>query len=339
MPDEPDQPSKPSRSRPRLNDLAGETLEDELWNLDDDDSQPADVEVQPRNPKARPAPRAVSQPEEVEDKPGERAEAPAGEPPAEQPEKHEALAAKKPKPSRPLHASEDELDLPEEEADDTISAKPTEPETAPETGPDVEEFEKKRPAAAAATPPVAGANSQKIEKIGLISLAVVVVGIAIWAIAGLFSSVSTTELGEDFPDLPAEGKYATIDEVDTYWRKPVREGEDADAATAGVLYIPIVSVTLDEGGSGVLRILFRDENGEFVGDAISRRFANGSFTESGSETADFAATDGFREISEFNGYRVGTERWTAEIYEGPSADASGSEFKQLVTTPLFPKTR
>ncbi|GAA5482985.1 hypothetical protein [Haloferula sargassicola] len=351
MPEEPDQEPTPRRHRPRLSDLAGETLEDDLWNLDDDGAAPqSEIEVQPRKgiggfpqkspktaepePEKEPQPAAeaepaVSLPEDDEESPPPQAAQPAAE--------------KRQRRDFPLRPAEDDLALDDEDEDAGKTAEPAGAESREAVVPDKpqEELPKpEKPAPAAKAEPKSDGPptpSPKLEKIGLISTAVVLVAIALWWIIGSFANVSTTELGADFPDLPAKGEYARIDEVDTYWRKPVREGDQVDAATAEAAYIPVVLVTLHEQGSGTLRVLFRDSDGDFVGDAISRSFRDGVFEKTGSATAEFAATDGFHEVADFNGYRVGEDRWQAEIFEGPSENASGKSFKSLLVTPLFPK--
>ncbi len=90
------------------------------------------------------------------------------------------------------------------------------------------------------------------------------------------------------------------------------------------------------GGSsnGVLRVIFRDDQGEFVGDSITQPFTSGQFDQNQSPMIEFAATSGFEQDSAFNAYRVGGERWTVEVLEGPSSNASGSEFKLLFKTPI-----
>lgn len=210
-----------------------------------------------------------------------------------------------------------------------VSSPPATVET-PAVGPAQPEAPAAEPEEAKPAP----AGLGKHEKIGLIAIAVILAGIAVWAVAGLLRNVPTTRYGAGQPDLPAEGTYATVDDATTFWRKPVREGANPDQAHGEAEFIPVVSVTLDGGTSGVIRVIFRNESGEYIGDNISRTFSDGRFDRSGSETIEFPATDGFRDSAGYNSYRVGTDRWTAEVIEGPSRGASGSEFKTLFTIPV-----
>ena len=350
MPEEPETPATPRRHRPRLSDLAGDTLENELWNLDDD-SEPShpEVEVRPRKHRAEFEQSDTSEPdvpaaEETDFSAGEKVEAPA-EAPIE-PRASKKTTSSKAKHDFPLREREGEIELEEGEASTGDSSKPAAaPAPAAESLPEAESAE--APATeetteggeAEATAPASGNPPAKLEKIGLISLGGVLLGIGIWWLTGLLSSVRTTNLDEGFPDLPAKGEFTEISNIVSFWRKPVREGASADVATADTVYIPVVEITLEESQSGVLRVIFRDSEGNFIGDTITRSFSGGNFNDTGSDTAEFAATDGFHQASAFNDYRVGDDRWTAEIFEGPSVNAAGSRFTQILTTPLFPKQR
>ncbi|MBB5351764.1 hypothetical protein HNR46_002003 [Haloferula luteola] len=337
MPEEPDNAATPRRHRPILSDLSKETLEDDLWNLDDEerDDAPSAVEVEPRRAptgeKFSPAAPPASSTDPKPSKPKPKA-----------PE----AAAPRPKIERKataLRPHQDELALDDEDPDDAappvdaveeVSSEPPATLSAPAPAPSLETPPKEPEAQRT---PASRSQSAKIEMLGLGALAAILLGLGIWWLSGLFSSVRTTGLGGDLPDLPAKGEFVRIEKIDTYWRKPIREGDHADRATSSALYIPVLSVTLDDDRSGALRVLFKDADGNFVGDPISHSISAGKFTGSGSETAEFAATDGFHQIAAFNGYRVDDDRWTAEVYEASSLNASGSDFKKLLVTPLFPK--
>jgi hypothetical protein len=320
MSDIPEKPSGPNRSRPTLSGLAKETLEDDLWELDDDIAPP------PAEPKAE-----SSEPQKAPE-PGKSA--PSAEDSEETPADSQSTdlideSAAAPQETEPIEESEPTETPGPEIGDD--AAKPS-----------IDDELHPGPAASAplSLPKLSSLLPEsKQERIGLISIGVVMLGIGIWWLVGLFSDVATTRLGDDLPDLPAEGRFLEIDQASTYWRAPVTDGENRDRVRNEVVIVPVLSLELGESQQGVIRVNFRNAAGEFVGDTVNQSFANGVFTSTNSNTADFTATDGFKEISEYHSYRVGTERWTAEVLEGPSEDAPGSEFQKLFTIPLSTERR
>lgn len=305
MPEDPKPPSNtPRRHRPRLTELAKETTEEDLWVLDDDEisDAPAVPTVEPE-----PAPELELELETAAaPKKAEAPEEPDEEPPTEEPAAPEPEKPTEPKPKEPA----------------VEKAPKPEPAAEPEDKPAAPS----QPAASTAT---SLPKPERKEWIGLGILGVVFLTLAIWWVVGLFSSVTTTRFGEDEPDFPIQGSFIEAQTCTTFWRKPIRDADQPDVARNDVLYIPVAKITLDGEGTGVLRAIFRDDQNEFVGDSITRSFTAGHFDDSGSPTVEFPATSGFMEDADFNAYRVGGERWTIEILEGPSANAAGSEFKSL----------
>ncbi|MCH7225225.1 hypothetical protein [Haloferula sp. A504] len=300
-------PSQPRSSRPRLSELSRETTEDDLWDLDD---EPAEAVEEP----------AVD--EETPESPGSPTETIADEEPAsEAPDESPATA--EPAPESSAEIAPTEISVPEASAApaDTESPKPSPKPKDP------------------ATPPATKLELPgRRDLINLGIVAAVFLGLAIWWIAGLFSDIPTTRIGGDEPDLPIKGDYAEVEAATTYWREPVREGENRDVARPEVSYIPVVSVKLS-GGTGALRAVFRTHTGDFVGDTITQAFENGKFVANRSDTIEFPATDGYETEGDMNGYRVGRDRWKIEIFESPGADASGSRFKSMFTIPVSPAQR
>lgn len=368
MPDEPENPQNlPGRHRPRLTDLSKETTEEDLWDLEGDEmSAPADTpapsnpqpvsgdsdevpeEVPKKNPataakipteprskprisptkrsrKSSPPPPVVGDPDPVEPK---VRNTPRSIDPSSRP-----LPPKAARPNGPRSLDPKSIDSPQAE----IEAAPDTPK-AEKVKPEKRDSEPSTPSADQDKSSLLGETSKKgtgsHEAIGLISLGVIFLGLAIWWIISLFSTISTTRLGDDQPDFPAEGKFITVDTAETYWRKPVRDGDRPDIARSDVEFIPVLNLSIEESNIGIIRVIFRNDQNEFVGDSISHSFANGVFEANAKATIEFSATDGFASSGEFNGYRVGKDRWTVEVYEGPSADASGSEFNLLFTAPV-----
>ncbi|BCX50304.1 hypothetical protein HAHE_42120 [Haloferula helveola] len=290
--------SQPRRHRPRLTELSRETTEEDLWNLDDEPAPIASTPVEPREAEATP-----------------------------EPEEDPTPVLRRPhKPERELIPKPEPKPAPESPAEVPPAAAEVEPE--PEEEPDEPEAATKSASLLDDLPP-----PNRKEWIGLGALAAVFLALAVWWIVGQFSDVPTKRIGSDQPDLPIEGNYAEVTDAETYWRQPVRTGDNPDITRPEVSFIPAISIRLS-GGSGVLRVWYKNDSGEFVGDSVTRRFEGGRFVKNGSDTLEFASTDGFETNGEFNGYRVGEGRWTAEVLEGPSLNARGSEFKTLFTAPI-----
>lgn len=127
--------------------------------------------------------------------------------------------------------------------------------------------------------------------------------------------------------LPVKGKILKISNVVTYWRKPNTQGENPDIVRRGIKLVPVVEIH-SEGSSGALRIFFRNEEANLVGDSITIAI-------SGSETHYISATDGFANESMHAAYRTGNSaRWQVQAFEGPSIDAPIEQFSPLFETDI-----
>lgn len=354
------------RQRPTLSNLSKETTEEDLWNLDEEHA-PATRHPGPREMRER-------RPEAESDEPGDEEpdEPDQTDQPAEKPHKLRETRRDGPPPaSRPATVAATDADFadleevpirepstapepPREEAEvDSGESAGSKPE--PATGrreepadPVAHEEHEARGKDDATSPTVTpeptiegtptrapGPRISGAERIALIATAVVLMGIAIWAVANFFRNTHTTRYGADAPDFPVAARFSTVRAAETYWRGVRRDGEQADVARTEVEILPAVEVALSQSGTGALRVIFRDASGDFVGDAITRSFANGRFDDSGASEVEFAATDGFEDESGFNAYRIDPDqRWHIEILEGPSAAARGSEFQSIMTLPV-----
>lgn len=364
MPEDPTPPpSQPRRHRPRLSELSRETTEEDLWDLESDldeekpeagDTKPAKLAAEPRESRLETAELPLDAPEDPpEPAPAPRISTPARAPRPKTPES---------KATKPVGARRDHDDLGEldDETEEPAAIAPPEPEPAPavaeteasapepapapaeptpEPAPDPTPDpvpQKPKPEAAATASPLRLPDRKDLIRLGI--AAAVFLGLAIWWLVSQFSGIATTRLGEREVDFPVKGTHARVTDAETYWREPVRAADGDRVASAEVTHIPVISVKLSEG-SGALRAIYRDEGGEFVGDSLTRSFSGGRFTRNDSDTIEFPATDGFESNGAFNGYRVGTDRWTVEILEGPAADAPGSEFRSLFTAEISSNRR
>ena len=70
-----------------------------------------------------------------------------------------------------------------------------------------------------------------------------------------------------------------------------------------------------------------------MGDPITRPI-------NGETTLVLPATDGFEDISMHAAYCTGqTKPWTVRIFEAPTAEAKGKEYKQLLEVPISTEKR
>lgn len=196
------------------------------------------------------------------------------------------------------------------------------------------------PAAAASSLP--GPRLNRREVIGIASFAVVVMITAVWVLSHFFSQLSFTRDSDGKPSYPLKGELARVASGTTFWREPVRSGENRDVARREVILIPVLELALDpeHSGGGALRVIFRNSEGQPLGDPITRSFGAGRFEASGNATITFAATDGFTTDGDFQAYRTGKGKlWTADVLEGPPGNGPASAFKKLSSIPILPDRR
>jgi hypothetical protein len=247
-------------------------------------------------------------------------------PPEEKPKAVKpATPAPQPQKSAEIEPPLEELEPSSEPADDTEL-------------PAFEEVDEAEKAAAAAE----GTEKKlkiPLNKKDLIGLGIFVAVALVVLIGILVASFSILRFKKD-PDLkvrvPIVGQFLTISQAEPYWREPKRTGTGADLAKREAILIPAIQIHLSEkSGSGALRILFRSSEGETIGDPVIKTFSNGRF--STGDTAEFAGTDGFTELSQFPAYRNEKDQiWKAEVFEATSADADAQHFKKIAEIPLLP---
>lgn len=158
----------------------------------------------------------------------------------------------------------------------------------------------------------------KIERFGLIALIgmLVIGGIAVFlATIGRLPTESRRVKSNDFP---VQGKYLSIQSADSHWRAP-GEGEPV---RRGTQLLPVVNFVAS-GGPAAIRIIFRNSDGERVGDPVTR------FMESGGKL-QVAATAGFDDVGMHAAYHTGQSNpWTIEVLEAPLEDSPASAFVKL----------
>lgn len=331
----------PPRHRPTLGELVKTTTESELWALDDelDDDGPA--------PDAPPKPQGGAIPS-----PRERRAAGKNE----EPETSESSAKIRMNVGKPRFVAQrdalqagissqesdlDDLEMWDEAAvDAAVSDLPEEPVVALKT-----ETRAIEPAPAEASQPTPPAEVDDefaaprmredakpvslrphlrlsgVERIGMLVLAVLLVSVGIYFYVFSVKRLPRESVRTETQDFPLKGAVITIKTADTYWRKPVATGPDADTVRRGTELLPEIVLTVE--GRGALRVLFRNDERQYVGDVVTR-------TVDGADTLRIPATAGFEDAGMHAAYRTGgTKPWTVSVYEGVSADAPGSAFKKL----------
>lgn len=170
-------------------------------------------------------------------------------------------------------------------------------------------------------------NLTAIERVGLVALAVMLLvgGVAIFL--GTISRLPTGDLAKA-NDFPIQGKQFQIQSADTYWRAPKSD----DPVRRDTQLIPVLAMD-SSGGPAAIRVFFRNGDGEFVGDAVTRTLKSGGKFE-------IAATAGFDDVGMHAAYRAGQSKpWTIEILEAPSENSPATEFKKLFELHVSPDRR
>lgn len=124
------------------------------------------------------------------------------------------------------------------------------------------------------------------------------------------------------PDLPIRGEKVTIQDLQIDWKD-----EGSGSLTGGMkanTLLPRISLRFAPGGSGAVRIFFKDEREQLVGDTVDIDVAGGI------PEHVVTCTAGLRSRLEYDALRArDTARWTVDIYEGPKPGAPLSQFKLL----------
>ena len=161
-----------------------------------------------------------------------------------------------------------------------------------------------------------------IEKISLVAVVACLLGAAAWVVSTFYRDAPQGKLITFNEDYPAKGNKVSIEEVETWWREPIRTGKDADVGVVvGSNLIPCARIKISEGSSTSLRVTFRDSDQQLVGDTINLLIENGKFVETGSEEISIHSTAGFENPSRINSYdNEDINPWSLAIIEEDSDD-------------------
>lgn len=159
-----------------------------------------------------------------------------------------------------------------------------------------------------------------LEKSSLIAVITLLVGAAIWAVSTFYDHAPEGTLVQFDKDFPLTGKNITVAEVETYWRKPIRKGENLDLGVQlNARLIPCARIKLSGEGDAALALSFRDSDKNLVGDPFSLEVKNGKFIKNNSNEIIVNCTAGFLDRSNIHPYINGDLKpWSLLIVEGDS---------------------
>jgi hypothetical protein len=164
-------------------------------------------------------------------------------------------------------------------------------------------------------------STTKIEKIFIGALLAILVGLTLWGGYTYVDAAPNGNLAEYKEDFPIQGESITIESVETWWREPVRDGDDPDVGVViEARLIPCASIKIGEGGSSTLQVSFRDGEDQLIGDILNLSVSDGKFENGSNETLVYA-TAGFTNPTTINPYvNQDIAPWTLAIVE--SADGA-----------------
>jgi hypothetical protein len=299
-----------------------EVTEINLWELDFDNDNPASSpDGVPRNPGHMPAQRKTASNIRAKKPSDTKSKAPETTGKAE----HLPVTKDQAEPAKAKIVAKEDGQAPAVTDDDFFADFP---EIDKEPAGQVEEIEGKPEELIEEKPArdiQATGTLSRLEKIAITALCAILALGAILTVIHFYSRVPTRPLVAEEIDFPVSGKIIVITAADTYWRKPVMTGENADVVRRGTQLIPVLNMDI-QSKSGVIRVFFRNEDGTVVGDGITRTVGGGS------EVA-VAATAGFDDVGMHTAYRTGdSKRWIVQVFEGPSATAPREKFRKVLET-------
>lgn len=161
-----------------------------------------------------------------------------------------------------------------------------------------------------------------IEKISVAAVLLILAGLFVWLITSFLKESPEGTLIEFTTDFPVEGQQVTIESVDTWWRQPVREGENVDVGVViEAQLIPCAEIELSGSGSAQLQVSFRDGDDNLIGDIVNLTVENGKFARSNSPSVVINSSDGFKNASDINPYaNQDIDPWSIVIVESDHPD-------------------
>lgn len=274
---------------------------DDDWDLDDDDLDLDQVSPAPLTPSLRDSEKPASQ-EPVS--------------PAEPPHPVEPPRDAEPPPQRPASSSPETA---------------PEPETAPAPSEATESSSRsrrssssrsRRSSSSGKANPGGATSTSALEKLFLLAVILVFIGLLSWGITTFYAEAPEGELVEFTTEFPVVGEKVTVASVETWWREPVRSGDEVDVGVViEAQLIPCAEIEISEGTGTTLQVSFRDAEDQLIGDIINLTVAGGRFADSDAPAVTIHATDGFHNASKINPYVNGdSDPWSLVIVESSDSE-------------------
>ncbi|MDF1710954.1 MAG: hypothetical protein P1U90_01875 [Akkermansiaceae bacterium] len=161
-----------------------------------------------------------------------------------------------------------------------------------------------------------------VEKTFIGVLLASLLGVAIWGVAAYLDTAPNGELTEYKEDFPIQSESVTVENIETWWREPVRDGEDADiGVVVEARLIPCASIKISDSSTTNLQVSFRDGENKLIGDIINLSVRDGQFEKNNSNEISVNATAGFNNPTTINPYiNRDIEPWTLAIVESGTSD-------------------
>ena len=211
----------------------------------------------------------------------------------------------------------EEVEIPQEREEPTPEPAPEQPEPEPlQQTPEPEPV----PVAESEQTGKKKEPNSLLEKICLSLVLAIFVGAAIWGLSTYLNDAPQAEALTFNQDYPLQGNSVTITNVETWWRKPIREGDniDSDVIITAEL-IPCAQITISDANTEEIRVTFRNSELQLVGDIINIPVSNGKFVETNSTEIEINATAGFSDEAYIHSYaNQDIEPWALSIFEKES---------------------
>jgi hypothetical protein len=157
-----------------------------------------------------------------------------------------------------------------------------------------------------------------VERLSLVVLALLLLGGGIAIYLNTISRLPAGTSRAKAADFPIQGKHLAIVSAESFWRAP----KAGDTVRRGTQLVPAVELT-SGGGPAAIRVFFRNDDGDLIGDAVTRYLQSGTKVE-------IAATAGFDDVGMHTAYRSEDDKtWTIEVFEAPTENSPGPDFKKL----------
>lgn len=162
----------------------------------------------------------------------------------------------------------------------------------------------------------------KLERVGLIVLLALLVTGGLATVVFSLKRLPTQSMRVNSTDFPIKGSMVVVDSAISYWRAPITDGPSPETVRRGTQLLPVLELRI-KGGTGAIRVLFRNDERTAVGDAVTHAIR-------GADTLIIPATAGFDNVGMHAAYRTGGSKpWTIEVFEAASETSPGKDFQKL----------